>query len=111
MARKASRVAHRLRSPVSRELAGLSLWSGGHGAFIVAAHDRRGDDGHWVSHAACDALVRASARLAFGEEYQGWFIVVAALAAGCLVDLQSEAIEEQETEYGECKATKDTRDD
>ncbi len=99
MARKASRVEHGLRSPVSEELAGLRLIGGGAGNFILI----RSTPGElqWLSHRAADALVRAAARLAFAPESAGWYCVVAALAAGCLPDLLSEAIEEQEAEYAQ----------
>ncbi len=99
MARKTSRVEHGLRSPVSQELAGLRLIGGGAGNFILM----RTTPGQmqWLSHRAADALVRAAARLAFAEESVGWYCVVAALAAGCLVDIQSEAIEEQEAEFAQ----------
>lgn len=94
---------HGLRSPVSQELATLRVIGGGMGSFILIAAPERGvrlaGAPQWISHRAADALVRAGARLGFAEEKVGWYCVAAALAAGCLPDLLSEAIEEQEDEY------------
>jgi hypothetical protein len=102
MARKASRVEHGLRSPVSQEIASLTLAHGGTGNFILAT-PVRADGYRWVSHEAGDAIVRAAHRLGPFDDSdgvgEGWMAVALMLAAGCLPDLLSEAIEEQEDEY------------
>lgn len=94
MARKASRVEHGLRSPVSRELNGLTLVGGGRGVCIIVD---RGNRDAWVSEVAGVALMGAAKRLGFGHEFEGWDGVCRALMAGCLPDVLSEAIEEQES--------------
>lgn len=103
MARKASRVEHGLRSPVSRELASLVVVPAGRGV-IGLATPVRGAGLVWVSHPAVNALVRAAARLGFRDEGEGWYCVADALVRGALPDLLSEAIEEQEDEYGRAEA-------
>ena len=76
----------------------MQLVGAGRGV-IALVGPRRPDDTRWASNAATDALARASVRLGFGEDGDGWFAVVEALVAGCFPDLLSEAIEEQEDEY------------
>lgn len=106
MARKA-RAKPDLLSPVSQELASLTLEHGGTGNFILAT-PVRADGYRWVSHEAGDAIVRAAHRLGPVDDSdgvgEGWMAVALMLAAGCLPDLLSEAIEEQEDEYERAEA-------
>ncbi len=91
-------MARSARSPsLGDELRGLRLTSGGHGCIVVAT-----GLGPWASEDACEALVRAAHRLGFGRFPENglvldWLGVARAIAAGCWVDLLSEAIEESES--------------
>ncbi len=93
MARQASRRGH----SVGLELRRLSLVGGGPGCLIMVttAGEQQTGGYEWLGSDALDALIRAAARLGFEER---WFGVVEAIGAGCLGDVLSEAIEEQETD-------------
>jgi hypothetical protein len=59
-------------------------------------------DGEWVGGDVCDTLTGAAEQLGFTPEGHPpmWHDVVAAIAAGCLPDLLSEAIEAAEALFG-----------
>lgn len=82
--------------PLSEELRGLHLGSGGRGAFLLYAKEHPDGVMRWISNEAVNALIRAASRLGFGDEQEGWYVVARALHAGALGDLISEAVEEAE---------------
>lgn len=90
------RVRHRSPHPLGEELRGVTLVSGGRGAFILVAPEHPSGAERWISAEAQVALIRAAARLGFGDECEGWYAVARAVDNGALADLLSEAVEETE---------------
>lgn len=84
--------------PLGDELRGLTLGSGGRGAFVLYTKDHPGSIMRWISNDAVCALIRAASRLGYGDEQEGWYVVARALHAGALGELISEAVEEVESE-------------
>lgn len=76
-----------------RDLQNLRLVSGGRGCIIFTTTDEQ-----WVDGAVCDLLTGAAQQLGFTPNGQlpMWLDAVNAIAAGCLPDLLSEAIEAAE---------------
>lgn len=76
----------------------MRLIGGGRGCLIIVTRrgERSGWSLEWISTEASEAMARAASRLgmAHGET---WLSVVHAIGAGCLDDVLSEAIEEQES--------------
>lgn len=89
------------RHTVGGELRRVELIGGGPGCMILVttAGEQRSGASEWLSIRALDALERAAYRLGFPSDggVERWFGVVEAIGAGCLGDMLSEAIEEQET--------------
>lgn len=71
-----------------RDLQNLRLIDGGRGCIIIVT-----TNGEWIGPAVANALIGAASELGLGDLWQG---VVNAIAAGCLPDLLSEAIEAAE---------------
>lgn len=91
--------------PLGEELRGLHLGSGGRGAFVLYTKDHPDSVMRWISNDAVCALIRAAARLGYGDEQEGWYVVARALHAGALGELISEAVEEVESEPKEPSTT------
>jgi hypothetical protein len=83
------------RALLVEELGALELVSGGNGCLLLV--HRGPEEERWISRQAADEIVSAAHRLGFGDDSdgvgRGWFAVAAAIAAGYLPDLLSEAIE------------------
>lgn len=87
---------------LGRELRRARLVGGGWGACILVSTE--GNESLWLTREACEACVRAAVWMGFGFGAQTWSAVVQAIAAGCIEDVLSYAIEEVESDGGEREA-------